>query len=120
VFADQGFDLDNLTAGPADPAFHAGLRRLVGVARRHLENALTYTLLIPKSEPGIRRFCIWAIGMAVLTLRNIHRRPSFTSGDQVKISRASVYATTFLSSLIGRHNALHRLVFRLATFGLPR
>jgi len=31
--------------------------------------------MIPKNEPGIRRFCLWAIGMAVLTLRKAGKTP---------------------------------------------
>jgi farnesyl-diphosphate farnesyltransferase len=50
------------------------MRELVGVAHAHLRNALDYTLLIPGKETGIRRFCLWAIGLAVLTLRKSRRR----------------------------------------------
>ena len=59
---------------PFDPRFGAGMRELVGVAHAHLRNALDYTLLIPGKETGIRRFCLWAIGLAVLTLRKIERQ----------------------------------------------
>ena len=53
---------------------------LIGVAHAHLRNALDYTLCIPAAETGIRRFCLWAIGLAVLTLQEnpkksgLHRR----------------------------------------------
>ncbi len=51
------------------------------MAHAHLRNALSYTLLIPAHETGIRRFCLWAIGLAVLTLRKIAANPGFTSGS---------------------------------------
>ena len=119
TFARAGFDLRNLESAAGDPAFHAALGQLIAVARRHLENALDYTLLIPKSERGIRNFCLWAIGMAVLTLRKINRQRDFTSGAEVKISRRSVRATICLADFLGGSNRLLRLAFRLAAAGLP-
>jgi len=119
TFERAGFDLRNLENAPNDPAFQEGLGHLIAVARGHLENALDYTLLIPKSERGVRNFCLWAIGMAVLTLRKINRQRDFTSGAEVKISRRSVRATVFFSKLFGGSNGLLRLAFRLAATGLP-
>ncbi|MCP4643515.1 MAG: phytoene/squalene synthase family protein [bacterium] len=119
VFSRHGFDLADLSPTNHGPQFQAGLKELVGVARAHLENALTYALLIPKSEPGIRNFCLWAIGMAVLTLRKIHDRPEFTSGEEVKISRNSVKATVLTTKLFGRSNTLIRWAFNRAAKGLP-
>lgn len=120
TFARAGFDLRRLDDGPHDPAFHDGLGRLIGVARAHLENALEYSLLLPKSEPGIRKFCLWAVGMAVLTLRKVNRRRDFTSGSEVKISRRSVRATVLLTRVFGWSNGLLRFMFRVAASGLPR
>lgn len=121
VFDGHGYDLSELSpSSGADPRYRKGLTDLVGVARGHLEDALDYTLRIPKSEPGIRAFCLWAIGMALLTLRNIHHNPAFTSGNQVKISRRSVYATVFVTRWIGWSNGLLRLAFRILARPLPR
>ena len=55
-----------LVAEPYDPRFAAGMLELVAIAHGHLRNALEYTLLIPGTETGIRRFCLWAVGLAVL------------------------------------------------------
>ncbi|HLY90810.1 MAG TPA: phytoene/squalene synthase family protein, partial [Acetobacteraceae bacterium] len=93
VFSRQGVDLSRLTPVPFDPRFGDGMRELVAVAHAHLRNALEYTLLIPGGEGGIRRFCLWAIGMAVLTLQKINQKPDFTAGVQVKISRRAVALT---------------------------
>ena len=100
--------------------YQQGLLKLVGVAVSHLENALDYTLLIPRSETGIRRFCLWAIGMAVLTLQNIAATPGFTSGNQVKISRGAVKGTILATGCCVRSNLLLRTQFKLAARGLPR
>jgi farnesyl-diphosphate farnesyltransferase len=119
VFSRHGVSLENLSAKSGDPRFHAGLRELIGVAHRHLRNALAYTLLIPPEETGIRRFCLWAIGLAVLTLRKIERSPGFTQGAQVKVSRAAVIMVRTVTSVaVGNDRMLERL-FDKAASGLP-
>ena len=120
TFDQAGFDLANLSPEQRDAAFEEGLGHLIGVARYHLANALQYTLLIPPAQSGIRRFCLYALGMAVLTLRNINKRRDFTSGNEVKISRRSVYATVFLSKTLGRFNLPLAFLFRVLTLGLPK
>lgn len=117
LFSRHGVDLQTLK--PADPGFQEGLLELVAVAHGHLRNALDYTLLIPPNEEGIRRFCLWAIGLAVLTLRKIKENPGFTAGRQVKVSRRAVMATRVATQLALRHDAVLRGLFRLAAGGLP-
>lgn len=119
TFERHGFDLTELQPGMQNDAFEAGLRELIGVAHAHLRNALDYTLLIPKSEPGIRRFCLWALGMAVLTLRKLNRTPGFTTGTEVKITRRSVKTVVFATSTAVRSDAALRLLFKVVTSGLP-
>jgi farnesyl-diphosphate farnesyltransferase len=116
IFAAHGADLRSPAPGNG---FEQALGDLIGVARSHLANALRYTLLIPPRETGIRRFCLWALGMAVLTLRRINANRSFRSGREVKISRRSVRATILLTNLCTRHDALLRLLFRITAHGLP-
>ncbi len=111
VFTRHGFDLKDLSVDCHGQAFQDGLADLIAVARRHLENALTYTLTIPKSEPGIRAFCLLAIGMAVLTLRRIDKHRDFTSRAQVKIPRRAVYATILAARVAGRSNLLLKTIF---------
>ncbi len=102
-----------------DQQFRQALGHLIGVARMHLGNALHYTLLLPKHETGIRRFCLWALGMAVLTLRNINNHRDFTSGNEVKISRRAVKATILSTNLCTRHDLLLRWLFNRLASGLP-
>jgi len=120
IFAEKGFDLHALKPGQDSAQFREGLAELVGIAYQHLSNALHYTLLISKEEIGIRYFCLWAIGMAVLTLRKIHNNPDFSQSAQVKISRRSVKATILATRLAGRNDALLTLLFRIAGRGLSR
>lgn len=119
VFARHGVDLARVSAQHPDPGFHAAMRELVGVAHGHLRNALTYTLLIPAREAGIRRFCLWAIGLAVLTLRNIARNPGFTCAAQIKVSHSALFATQLSTSLTVRSDKLLRQLFERAAHGLP-
>ncbi|MFQ5845740.1 MAG: squalene/phytoene synthase family protein, partial [Planctomycetota bacterium] len=118
VFERQGLDLAEPGPVPGG-AFEEGLRQLIAIAHGHLRNALAYTLRLPRRETGIRRFCLWAIGMAVLTLRNINRRRDFTTGAKVKISRRTVRATILLANLATRSNTVLRLLFKAAARGLP-
>jgi farnesyl-diphosphate farnesyltransferase len=119
VFSRHGVDLAEVSSEPFDPRFGAGFRELIGTAHAHLRNALEYTLLIPSSETGIRRFCLWAIGLAVLTLRKIEHNPRFTAGAQVKITRSAVAMTRLLTNVAGRSDWLLRRLFAQAARGLP-
>lgn len=119
IFQKHGFDLKNLQPGLSDVNFQAGLAELLGIAKNHLRNALTYTKLIPSHEIGIRRFCLWAIGMAVLTLNKINAHRDFSESNQVKISRRSVHSTIMMTNATARHNSLLQLLFNIASRDLP-
>lgn len=119
IFAEEGFDLGDVTKARNREEFERGVQRLIGIAHGHLRNALAYTLLIPKQETGIRNFCLWAIGLAVLTLRKINNRLDYTAGSQVKISRLSVQATILATRLTLQNDALLKLLFDLAAWPLP-
>lgn len=96
-----------------------GIEELLGIANAHLRSALRYTQMIPKNESGMRRFCLWAIGMAVLTLRKIHGTPGYTSGRQVKISRRAVKATVLVCNASQVSNRALGWLYTVATRGLP-
>ena len=122
IFLRHGVDLSrigNPGDGPRPPGFGDALDELIAVARGHLENALAYTLMLPPGETGLRRFCLWALGMAVLTLKKLHHHPDFGSGQEVKISRRSVKATVALTSLFARHDRALRWMFDATSRDLP-
>ncbi len=110
--------LGRATAGTGD--FGTALGALIGIAHAHLGNALAYVLLVPRRERGIRTFCLWAIGMAMLTLRKLDQRRDFRAGAEVKISRRSVRATILVTALTVWSDALLKLTFALVGWGLPR
>ena len=80
----SGFDLPSLCPGQNDPAFARGLAEVVAISRQHLQHALRFIEIVPTRETGIRRHCLWALRLAVLTLRRIHARPMFRHGRDVK------------------------------------
>jgi farnesyl-diphosphate farnesyltransferase len=119
LFAGHGVALATLTPQNADARFQAGMRELIAVAHGHLHDALEYTLLIPARETGIRRFCLWAVGLGVLTLRKIAANPQFTRGAQVKVSRTAVVLTQLCTSSMVRNDRMLRILFERASRGVP-
>ncbi len=120
VFRASGLDLESLGPGQNDPRFFRCLSELIGVAIYHLTRSLRYILLIPRHETGIRRFCLWSLAMGALTLQRIHRQPSYSSGQDVKISRKSVKMVVVLSNSLSRWNLGLKIMFAALTRGLPR
>ena len=119
IFQRTGFDLAVLSPQARGRPFEEGLAELIGITRAHLCNALAYTLMMPRHEAGIRRFCLRALAMAVLTLRKIHARRDFTAGSAVKISRNSVRATVLVTNALAGHDCALRFLFDTFTRPLP-
>ncbi|HKK22515.1 MAG TPA: phytoene/squalene synthase family protein [Pseudohaliea sp.] len=119
VFKAAGVDLHRLDPDQPQPALVAPLNELLAVAHGHLAAALEYTLLIPARQQGIRNFCLWALGMALLTLRRIATQPDYRSGQQVKISRRSVRMTAAACRATAGSDTALRLLFALLARGLP-
>jgi farnesyl-diphosphate farnesyltransferase len=120
VFEYYGADLSGLSPDGITDGTRQAIGHLIGVARSHLEDALQYSLIIPPHETGIRRFCLWAVGMAILTLRNINRRRDFTSGQQVKISRMNVRSVILLTNLFTHSDNLLTKLFDFYASDLPK
>lgn len=119
VCARYGVHLAGLQAGQGGANYAEAMCELIGVAHAHLRNALAYTLAIPVVQEGFRRFCLWSIGLAVMTLRKLHRHLDFRCGEQVKISRKTVASITTLTRLAGNSNGGLRWLFETATRSLP-
>ena len=119
VFARAGFDLESMGQRPLPPGFQEGLGELLGVAHGHLRDALEYTLLIPPQQAGMRRFCLRALAMAVLTLRRINGQRGFLAGSEVKISRRTVKMVVATTDLLASRDSALRLLFWIYARGLP-
>jgi farnesyl-diphosphate farnesyltransferase len=119
VFARYGVCLADLQAGEGGQGYAQAMCELIGVAHAHLRNALAYSLAIPVEQEGYRRFCLWSIGLAVMTLRKLHQHLDFRCGEQVKISRNTVATVVTLTRLTGNSNSALRWLFKRAAGGLP-
>lgn len=122
VFARAGFDLRDLVRGKGveSAGFRRALGELIALAQAHLHDALEYVLLIPERQAGIRRFCLSALFMAILTLRKVDRRRGFVSSREVKISRRSVRVSTAAARLFAGSDVAVRALFGIASLGLPK
>lgn len=119
IFIREGFDLKELNGNNKNEAFQHGLEQLIAIARNHLNDALTYTLIIPSHEKGIRKFCLWALGMAVLSLDKLHNHLDYTHGTEVKITRGSVKATIASTSLLVSNDWALKKLFQYSSRNLP-
>ena len=119
IFERHGCKLSEMGSPASRESFTKGLNELIGIALGHLRLALDYVILIPKHEKGIRRFCLWAIGMAVLSLKKLHASPDFASGAQVKISRRAVKAAIITMNAFSSNDSALKLLFHWASRGLP-
>ncbi len=115
----HGVAPSDLHPGLCTEGFRAFLEEMLAVAAGHLRRAMDFILLIPEQQTGMRDFCLWALAMAVLTLRRIAENPCFSKAEEVKISRASVFRIVWGSRLLHRSDSLLELAFRVAMKKLP-
>ena len=119
VFHQAGFELSALYSGTNNSKFAQGLYSLLAVTHGHLQNALAYTLMIPSHETGIRKFCYWAVGLALGTLQKINHTPSYTCAKDVTLSRSTTRRILMASSISIRSNFMLKLLFKSTARGLP-
>ncbi len=86
---------------------------LLHIAYQKLSDSLAYILLIPKAEVGMRRFCLLAFGLAVLTLDKIAARTHFQQKEDVKLSRNTVWFFYGFTKIAASSNALIKSFFYL-------
>lgn len=118
IFLRHGCSLEPGAEWAGDPAFQAGLADLIGKTCGHLRDGLAYTLLIPRREEGIRRFCIWPVGMALVILQRLHHNMGYSSGEEVKIPQSAVKAVVTASRFTVSRDWLLKKGFTLAGWGL--
>jgi farnesyl-diphosphate farnesyltransferase len=91
----------------------AVMATLIAEARRHLYDALEYSVTLPARAYRIRIFCLTSLYFAVRTLRLAEHDPRLLDPThKVKITRGAVYRTVALTFLIAPFNALVRAYFR--------
>jgi farnesyl-diphosphate farnesyltransferase len=88
---------------------------------KHLDDALDYTLLLPRSEIRMRLFNLWSLFFAVKTLSKAWHNKDLLCGEvKVKISRCEVYKTLAQTVLLVTSNALLRRLYRHFRDKIPR
>ena len=94
---------------------HRAVASFIELAKRDLDDALEYTLMIPRRAFRIRAFCVLPLLFACATLRDLSgSRAMLTAGGQVKISRREVKALMIVGVLsLVSNAALRRLVRRV-------
>ena len=88
---------------------------LLRIAYQKLHDAMTYILLLPKAEIGMRRFCLLAFGLAVLTLNQIAARERSHQMTDVKLSRKVVWLFYGFTKIAAAHDALIKTFFYLGS-----
>ena len=93
---------------------------LLTIADQKVGDAMEYIRLLPKAEVGIRRFCFLALGLAVLTLSKIADRNHFSKGNEVKLSRRTVWLFYYFTGLAARSDFLMQQFCNLASRPIKR
>ena len=93
---------------------------LLKIAYQKLTDSLSYILLIPKTEVGIRRFCFLAFGLAVMTLNKIANREQHASQYEIKLSRKTVALFYCFTQLAASSDPLMKTFFYLSSTSLRR
>lgn len=94
---------------------HKAVAHFIDLARTDLDDALEYTLMIPRRALAIRAFCVLPLLFAYATLRDLSAsRAMLTVGGTVKISRREVKSLMVAGLLaLVSNRALRRLVRRV-------
>jgi farnesyl-diphosphate farnesyltransferase len=86
-------------------------KALLKISYEKLQDSLSYILLIPKAELGMRRFCFLAFGLAVMTLSKIAKRNEFSNKDEIKLSRKTVMAFYTFTKFVVKSDVLMKTFF---------
>ena len=97
----------------------AMLDDLVAVARHECDVSFEYSLMLPRSEPGLRLFCLWPLLFALRTLAALAHNPAVFEPAPVKIDRETVMRIMVLTrESVGDDRALEALYAECAR-GIP-
>lgn len=97
---EAGLTPEDLLDPEALPRFKPLLRRLIGVARDHLDEGWRYTMMIPRRALRLRLACMWPILFAGETLQRVARASDLLdSRVNVKMPKRRVYGIIALTTL---------------------
>ena len=95
-------------------------KELLKISYQKLQDSLSYILLIPKVELGMRRFCFLAFGLAVMTLSKIAKRNEFSNIDELKLSRKTVMAFYTFTKFAVKSDTLMKTFFHIFSASLRK
>jgi farnesyl-diphosphate farnesyltransferase len=95
-------------------------KALLKISYQKLQDSLSYILLIPKAELGMRRFCFLAFGLAVMTLSKIAKRNEVSNKDEVKLSRKTVMAFYTFTKFAVKSDVLMQTFFNIFSKSLRK
>ena len=93
---------------------------LLRIAYEKLQDSMSYILLIPQNEVGMRRFCFLAFGLAVMTLEKIATRKEFSNKSEVKLSRNAVWSFYTFTKIAAGNAFLMKAFFFAASSQLRK
>ena len=88
---------------------------LLKIAHKKLQDSMSYILLLPENEIGMRRFCFLAFGLAVMTLEKIASRGEFSNRSEMKLSRNSVWIFYAFTKIAAGNTFLMKSFFSAAS-----
>jgi farnesyl-diphosphate farnesyltransferase len=88
---------------------------LLEIAYKKLQDSMSYIILLPEREIGMRRFCFLAFGLAVMTLEKIAYRKEFRNQSEVKLSRNTVWVFYVFTKIAAGNTFLMKLFFFAAS-----
>ena len=92
---------------------------LVAVARHECDVAFEYSLLLPRSEPGLRLFCLWPLLFALRTLGALAHNPAVFEPAPVKIDRETVMRIMVLTRESVTDDPALKALYAECARGLP-
>ena len=88
---------------------------LLKIAHKKLQDSMSYIILLPENEIGMRRFCFLAFGLAVMTLEKIASREEFSNRSEMKLSRNSVWIFYAFTKIAAGNTFLMKCFFSAAS-----
>ena len=105
----HGFAPEDLLAGAHRDGAKRAMEVLIAKARTHLDDAVAYCTLLPRSAYGVRMFCLLAVNLAIRTLRLAEHDPRLLDPtEKLKITRSEVRLTLAMTALTAPSNTLVR------------
>lgn len=112
LIAEKGLTVEDFHSGVSIEKNLQILEKLLLKTHGHLNDALTFTLAIPRRKLRLRLFCIWPLWMAMETVAVLLNNPSLlTSSAPVKISRSTVKKILRKTPFIGWSDTLLKSSF---------